>query len=257
MRNPSVITDHPLEKELSRWTETPLARIFGVMDAAEGSSRPETDEVPTPETPRAPGRPRNPEADRAILQATFDLMAEQGVGRLSMEGVAAKAGVGKSTIYRRWPSKAALVKDAVILFTRQKVPYPDTGTLRDDLVMLLRTIITVYTTTVAGRILPDLLGETARNPELGQALNEFWSSRRKVMFEVLERGTARGEIPEDIDHELVNEFILGPIYHRFLVSRLPLTPDRADYVVDHVLYMLKGASEADSTATPKPDEDQK
>jgi AcrR family transcriptional regulator len=218
------------------------------MNKVGGSSRPHPDEAPAPDTPRAPGRPRNPEADRAILQATFDLMAEQGVGRLSMEGVAARAGVGKSTIYRRWPSKAALVKDAVILFTRQKVPYPDTGSLRDDLVMLLRTIITVYTTTVAGRILPDLLGETVRNPELGQALNEFWAYRRRVMFEVIERGIKRGEIAEDTDPELVNELVLGPIYHRFLVSRLPLTPDRADYIVDHVLYLLKGAPEDNRTA---------
>ncbi len=251
MRSPSAITRHTLEKKPSNWTETSLARIFGSMDEAGGSSRLDTEEVSAPDAPRAPGRPRNPEADRAILKATFDLMAEQGVGRLSMEGVAARAGVGKSTIYRRWPSKAALVKDAVILFTRQKVPYPDTGTLRDDLVTLLRTIITVYTTTVAGRILPDLLGETVRNPELAQALNEFWLSRRKVMFEVLERGAARGEITRDIDHELVNELILGPIYHRFLVSRLPLTPDRADYVVDHVLNLLKRAPEAGSTAAPR------
>lgn len=220
------------------------------MNEVGGSSRTETQEPLVRDAPRAPGRPRNPEADRAILRATFDLMAEQGVGRLSMEGVAARAGVGKSTIYRRWPSKAALVKDAVIQFTRQKVPYPDTGSVRDDLIMLLRTIITVYTTTVAGRILPDLLGETVRNPELGQALNEFWLSRRKVMFEVLERGVARGEIGEDVDQELVNELVLGPIYHRFLVSRLPLTPDRADYIVDNVLDLVRVTRREDKAHSP-------
>jgi AcrR family transcriptional regulator len=188
-----------------------------------------------PGATRPPGRPRNPEADQAILSAAFDLIAERGVGWLSMEGVAEIAGVGKSTIYRRWPSKAALIKDAFEIFARQNVPMPNTGNTRGDLVALVGSIISVYTTTPAGRILPELLAETARSPELAEALGDFWASRREVMFEVLGRGVARGELPADIDYELTNEFLLGPIYYRLLATRLPLTRERAEVIVDAVL----------------------
>ncbi len=105
------------------------------------------------------------------------------------------AGVGKSTIYRRWPSKAALIKDAFDIFARQNVPMPNTGTTRGDLIALVGNIISVYTTTPAGRILPELLAEAARSPELAEALGEFWASRREVMFESLGEESPGGNSP--------------------------------------------------------------
>jgi AcrR family transcriptional regulator len=188
--------------------------------------------------PRPPGRPRNHEADQAILSATFDLIAKGGVGRLSVEAVAERAGVGKTTIYRRWPSRAALIEAAVDAFARQEVPIPDTGDTRGDLVALLAAIIRAYTTTPAGQVLPDLLAETARSPELAQALDGFWTSRRKVMFAVLERGVTRGELPANIDYEVTNEALVGPIYYRLLVSRLPLEVKQAEMIVDTVLHYV-------------------
>jgi AcrR family transcriptional regulator len=188
-------------------------------------------------TPR--GRPRNPRTDRVILEAAFNLIAEQGVGRASVEMVAARAGVGKGTIYRRWPSRAALVKDALGTFVSRKVPVPDTGTTRGDLIALVSSIISAYITTPAGRILPELLAETARNPDLAKAVGEFWVSRRKVMFEVLERGVSRGDLPANIDFELVNALLLGPIYYRFLIRDRPLAPEWAETVVDSVLGSMR------------------
>lgn len=190
---------------------------------------------PPSAVPRSPGRPRNADADRAILDATFELIAEHGLGRLSIEAVAARAGVGKSTIYRRWPSKVALVKEVFNAFVREEVATPDTGTIRGDLVALVGSIIRAYTTTIAGRVLPDILAETHRSSEFAEALGDFWASRREVMFEILGRGVARGELPADIDYELTNELLLGPIYYRFLASRLPLTQERAEVIVDAVL----------------------
>ncbi len=184
---------------------------------------------------RPRGRPRNPATDQVILKATFELIAEQGVGRSSIAMVAARAGVGKGTIYRRWPSRAALIKDAFCAFARQKVPVPDTGTTRGDLVGLVSSVISTYTTTVAGRILPELLAEIARTPELAEALEEFWAARRRVVSAILERGVARGELSADIDDEMVNEVLLGPVYYRFLISRLPITPERAEIIVDAML----------------------
>lgn len=118
------------------------------------------------ERPR--GRPRSAEAHRAILEATLDLLAEVGYGRLTIEGVAARAGVGKTTIYRRWPSKPALVV-AVAERLAEKVRRPDTGSTRRDLVLLLRDIIDVFTTTMAGRIVPGMIAEMAERPDLAEA----------------------------------------------------------------------------------------
>ncbi|MGH2769463.1 MAG: TetR/AcrR family transcriptional regulator [Actinomycetota bacterium] len=170
------------------------------------------------------------------MGATFDLIAKRGVGGVSMEAVATRAGVGKATIYRRWPTKAALIKEGLATYARQQVPMPDTGTIRGDLVALLRSIIGVYSATVIGRIFPDILAEAFRCSELAEALREFWTSRRQVMFEVLVRGVDRGELPADIDCKLTNELLLGPIYYRFLISRHPLMPEQADDIVAAVLH---------------------
>jgi AcrR family transcriptional regulator len=195
--------------------------------------------APSASVSRPPGRPRSQEADQTILSAAFDLIAKAGVGRLSMEVLAERAGVGKATIYRRWPSKAALIEAAVDAFARQEVPNPDTGDIRSDLVALLAAIIREYATTPAGQVLLDLLAETARGPELAQSLSRFWASRREMMFGVLERGVARGELPGDIDYEATNEALVGPIYYR-LLSRLPLGREQAEAIVDTVLrYVLQ------------------
>ena len=184
--------------------------------------------------PRRQGRPRSPARAKAILEATLDLLTDVGYGGLTMEGVAARAGVAKTTVYRRWPSKPALVVAAAEELAAN-IRRPDTGTVREDLIALIRDIIIVFTETVAGRIVRGLLSDMAENPDLAEAIGEFLGTRRKIMFEILQRGISRGELRPDIDLELAADMMYGPIYYRFLVRRAPLNPEFADRVVDAVL----------------------
>jgi len=184
---------------------------------------------------RSPGRPRSLRADRAILDATLELLASEGFDRLTVEGVATMAGVGKATIYRRWASKLDLVLAAIGELSVHPLPELTTGSTRNDLVTLLRHIIEALTGTIAGRILPGLIAETARSPALLGVLQDFWLSRRGLMLHVLRRGSAQGDLPADIDHELIADLLYGPVHYRFLISAAPLGPELADRLVDAVM----------------------
>src|SRR5260370_16007651 len=119
------------------------------------------------------GRPRSQEADRAILTATVELLAERGLTAMSIEEVAARAGVGKTTIYRRWPSKGLLALDAFVASFREQQPLPDTGTLRGDLVAALRAWVRAVTRTPMGSMLTGLIAEAQHDP----ALRGAWRDR--------------------------------------------------------------------------------
>jgi AcrR family transcriptional regulator len=207
-------------------------------------------EEPAP-APRSPGRPRSPAAERAILDATLELLASEGFDRLTVEGVAAHAGVGKATIYRRWPSKLALVLAAVRKLSAQPLPELTTGHTRDDLVSLLRHIIDALTGTIAGRILPGLVAESARSPELLGVLHDFWISRRRMMLEVLRQGAAQGDLPEDADLELIADLLYGPVHYRFLVSAAPVDPPLAEQLVDAVMAQWDPVRESSGPRRPR------
>jgi AcrR family transcriptional regulator len=181
------------------------------------------------------GRPRQPELGAAILGAALELWGQVGYERLSMEAVAERAGVAKTTVYRRWPSKLALVTEAALMVGEREVPEPDTGSTRSDLVALVRSIGRTYSRTVAGPILGDLVGEMSRNPALAEAFAPFWEGRRAVMRRVLARGVERGDLRADLDDDHAIELLTGPVYYRFLVSRRPLSPTFAARIVDTAL----------------------
>lgn len=183
---------------------------------------------------RTLGRPRSAEADRAILDAALEIFAEQGYDGLTIEGVAARAGVGKATIYRRYPSKVDLVMAAASCLAQAATPEPDTGSVADDLRVLARGLVHVLTQTVVGRVVPQIVAEVPRNPELAAAYREFVASRRRVVIAALERGIARGELRADTDAELVADLGAGPIFYRHLVSGGPLDESVTDRVVDSV-----------------------
>ena len=131
-----------------------------------------------PSPARAIGRPREARADRAILTATLQLMAERGVRDLRMDDVADRASVGKATIYRRYRSKDALVSDAIATLVSE-IAIPDTGSTRADLLALMRQAVELYSGSLAARLMPAVLEETRRNPELASTVrDEFLSGRR-------------------------------------------------------------------------------
>jgi AcrR family transcriptional regulator len=166
---------------------------------------------------RRPGRPRSPEAHAAILRAALELALEGGFRGLSMEAIAARAGVGKATIYRRWKSKEALFVEAVQQLARTP-EIPDTGTVRGDLEAVVAATLGRMARE-AFRIIPRLLADAADDPRLLAAMQEaLLSPWRAALGEILRRGVARGELRADLDVELVTEIVFGTTVASVLMS---------------------------------------
>ncbi len=185
------------------------------------------------EVHRPPGRPRSAAADRAILRAAVDLLADEGYGGVTMEGVAARAGVGKATVYRRWPCKSALVVDAIDTCREHASQPPDTGSVRADLLAFVRGFMHHLRTSDAGRVMPALVAELARSPELASAFREgFVAPRRAKVLEAVRRGVERGEVRPGVDAELVADGVVALLMHRFLITGMPIDDDLPERVVD-------------------------
>jgi AcrR family transcriptional regulator len=164
----------------------------------------------TADAPRSPGRPRSVRADEAIISAALDLIAEGStIEALSIEAIAARAGVGKATIYRRWPGKEALLIDA---FRTLKAPPPEPVglSLRDDLMALLATV-GQHTDDRAALIMPCLIPEMQRSPAQHRIYQELVEPRRQAIRDVLRRGMATGELRDDVNVEVTMGLLTGPL----------------------------------------------
>jgi AcrR family transcriptional regulator len=163
------------------------------------------------------GRPRSAQADDAIVDATIALLSEEGFDRLSMDGVACRAGVGKATIYRRWPSKEALVIDAV---ARRTDPFPETssGSARDRLVAVLEGILAA-SRTGAGRLLPCMVGATVSNPPLAEHYRaQIMEPRRERLAAIVREAVAAGELREGLDVDAAVDVLVGALLYRVVFS---------------------------------------
>ena len=155
---------------------------------------------------------------------------------MSIEEVAARAGVGKTTIYRRWTSRGTLALDAFLTDFQGQQPLPDTGSLRGDLLAALRAWIRSVTRTSAGPILAGLIAEAQRDPELAVAWRERVVGRLRDQHKImLDRAVERGEISARTDYEVVLDLVFGAAYHRLLHGHQPLTDKFANRVVDIVV----------------------
>jgi AcrR family transcriptional regulator len=191
------------------------------------------------------GRPRSQEADQAILTATVELLADRGLSAMSIEEVAARAGVGKTTIYRRWPSKGLLALDAFVTSFREAQPPNDTGTLRGDLLAALRAWVRAVTQTPMGPMLTSLIAEAQHDPELRGAWRDRVLEPLRVQHRVmLDRAVERGEIPASVDREVVLDLFFGAAEHRLLLGHLPMTDAFIDAVVDVILAGISPAGSA-------------
>ena len=187
-------------------------------------------------TERSIGRPRDPRADRAILQATLELIAERGVHEFLTEDVAARAGVGKGAIYRRYRSKDELVTAAIAAAVSEEIAVPDTGSTRADLLALMREAVQLYRGSLAGRLMPNLIGAMAQKPELARSVREgFLAARRSALAQVLRRGVERGDLRADLDLELALDVLGGPLFYRLLVTGGPIDEQLAEGVADLIL----------------------
>lgn len=178
-------------------------------------------------------------------------MAAKGFRGLTIEAVADRSGVAKTTIYRWWPSKQDLLLEALSAL-RQQAMVPDTGSIRDDAVAHLRGHIEAFRNPGTAPILADALAEAFRNPKLEEARRGFVTAQREPFRQALERGVDRGELPADLDYQLTMDLLIGSIVNRALVTRGPLEPALAERIVNIVFGGLRatGSSAVVSPAVP-------
>lgn len=186
------------------------------------------------------GRPRSEEAHKAILDATLALLAEVGFSGLTVEGVAQRAGVGKATIYRRWPSKLPLVVEAYGQLPGMEDV--DTGDLAEDLKQMLQSYLQAFNTTALSAVLPSLAGERAHNAELSKVFDPVSKERRVPLIRALGRAVARGEIAPDVDLELAADLVVGPIAVCLFFKGGRLHPKMVAPMVDLALEGIRGRS---------------
>lgn len=180
-----------------------------------------------------------PRITSAITDAVLDELAEHGYGRLSMEAVARRAGVGKSALYRRWPSKQDMVIAVLSEFSVPLAEIPDTGSLRQDLLATLHAVHDWLAHPRFGTILPDLTAEAGRNPALAEAMQAtIGQPRRELGAATLRRAIKRGELPADTKIELVLDLVAAPVYWRVSVRRVPIERGYLDDLADHMLRAL-------------------
>lgn len=193
-------------------------------------------EVVADQERKAPGRPRDARADAAIIEAVLELLsAGQSADALSIEAVAARAGVGKATIYRRWPNKDALLIDAVATM-KGPLPVPAGESVRDDLVMLVASMCNKRMLQY-GKVTACLLPELLRRPEMHRIYHGVVEPRRDIMRQVLRRGVATGELRADLDVELTMLMLSGPTVAQNMIRWNPNVPEEgyAEALVDAVL----------------------
>jgi AcrR family transcriptional regulator len=188
---------------------------------------------------RSPGRPRSEDARKAILRSTLRLLQETGFPDLSIEAIAADADVGKATVYRWWPSKAALVADAFSSSADAELRFPDTGSVRSDVTIQMKHLVRILRGR-RGRIVAALIGGGQSDPELIEAFRDrFMMPRRQEAYGILRRGIARGELPQDLDLDVTLDTLYGALYMRFLIRQSGLTEE---YVDDLVSLVMDGAA---------------
>jgi AcrR family transcriptional regulator len=182
------------------------------------------------------GRRRSERSHRAIVEATQELLVEHGYQALTIEGVAARAGVGKQTIYRWWPSRAALVLEAYLAGS-DAVPPPSEGASTFESVRaMLEWLVTVLAQPIGGRVVAGLVADLKDDPDLAERFHrDVVPARRRAMRETLERGRERGEIRADADLDLAIDALHGAVFYRLLLSGEPLDAEFTEQLSDQVL----------------------
>jgi AcrR family transcriptional regulator len=182
------------------------------------------------------GRRRSEHSHNAIIQATQELLVERGYRELTIEGVAARARVGKQTIYRWWPSRSALVLEAYLAGSDAISRPPDTGSVRGDVRALLVWLADVLAQPIGGRVVAGLISDLPHDPDLAEGFRrDVVPARRQAMLAALERGRDRGEIRADADLEVAVDALHGAVFYRLLLSGAPLDEEFAERVADQVL----------------------
>jgi AcrR family transcriptional regulator len=187
--------------------------------------------------------PRIERSRRVILEAVLEELGEAGYGALTIESVAARAGVGKSTIYRHWSGKLALVEDAFRTLKAQAL-IPESGSLRDRIVVFLEQVATLVEASTYSACMPALIDAAERDPQVRAFHCSFSAERVAVLVDVLRDAVSRGELRPDTNPELLADALVGPIVMRRLMFHEPLDPKLVPALVDQVLPVIDGGDPA-------------
>jgi AcrR family transcriptional regulator len=191
------------------------------------------------------GRPRSRLTNKAILKAAAEIVIASGLAEMTIEGVAQRAGVGKASIYRRWPTKGALAFEAVVDAILAAEPTPDTGSLEGDLARVAESWVRLSNAPRGGRTLAHFIAEIQSDRDLAVAWRERFVNRiRKERRPIIERAIGRFEIPASSDPELIMDLLYGPLYHRYLNGHLPLDESFASGVARMVSAAAKDGAAA-------------
>jgi AcrR family transcriptional regulator len=194
------------------------------------------------------GRPRSDQVDQAILRAASTLLSERGLNAMTIEDVAALAGVGKSSIYRRWPTKGTLALDAFLVDFLTQQPPVDNGNLEDDLREALTLWSTAVVDTPTGRALVGLVAEAQNDQELSRGwIERVMTPVRDQHRAMIIRAIGRGEIPAESDVDVIMDLLYGAAYHRLLQGHLEITPAFIDSVARVVAAGAKAGAAISST----------
>ncbi|MER5890692.1 TetR/AcrR family transcriptional regulator [Streptomyces sp. NPDC001941] len=178
----------------------------------------------------------------AIRAAVFAELAAVGFARMSIEGIARRAGVGKTAVYRRWKSKLSLVLDLVSAFATQGLPAPATGSLYGDVRALLEVASHALRHPVASQVIPDLLVEAARHPEISETIKAtLLDPQQGVVAQVVRDAVARGDLPAGTDPDRALDLVVGPLYWRLNVVRTPLPKGYLDDLATAAVAALKSS----------------
>jgi AcrR family transcriptional regulator len=180
------------------------------------------------------GRPLSPELDDRILEAALAMLADVGYAGLRLDALAARAGVAKTTILRRWPSKAAIAAAALHRIALQTAEVPDSGNLREDLHELLSNAVATFVSG-PGSFVPAMIRESGHHAEIADLLATVIQTRRAAYRRALNRAIARHELHPDVDEEVMIDLLIGPMWTRLLITRQPVNEALVEEIVDAVL----------------------
>jgi len=198
---------------------------------------------------RTCGRPRSAEADEAILRAALELCARGGFEGATVEAVAARAGVGKATVYRRYPNRVGLAVAAATHVCSGLVDDVDTGSVREDLRLIAHGLVRMINVELTRVILAEIASTAARNAEVREAQQQFVATRRAVTARAIARGIARGELRPDTDRDVLSDFVAAGLLHRGVTLGEPVDDRYADRLVDAAMRAFGSDAELDPVPT--------
>ena len=212
---------------------------------------------PDPSDPSDPpaasrrGRPRSQASREAILAAAGEIMMEGGLKAATIDAIAARAGVGKATVYKWWDSRGAVALEGFMAKAADSWNLPEDATAPEALRIIALAAVKLFTESSGGPLMRALTADAQAQPDLARALREHWlAPRRAVTAEIIRQGIRRGELRPDLDTDVVMDLIFGPVYFRLLYGHAELTESFVEQLVDNALAGITPRTE--SRAEPRP-----